>query len=78
MDDGRPQLEFAVHDSGIGLSPAGISKLFRSFSQADSSTTRKYGGTGRGLAISKRLLIVDDNATNRKILSLQTGRWGML
>ena len=78
VDDGRPQLEFAVHDSGIGLSPAGISKLFRSFSQADSSTTRKYGGTGRGLAISKRLLIVDDNATNRKILSLQTGRWGML
>jgi signal transduction histidine kinase/DNA-binding response OmpR family regulator len=130
VDDGRPQLEFAVRDSGIGLSPAGISKLFQSFSQADSSTTRKYGGTGLGLAISKRLaelmggtmwvesegaghgstfrftiaapvadlpatsrrdfsgeqpdlagkrlLIVDDNATNRKILSLQTGRWGML
>ncbi|MCZ4315453.1 GAF domain-containing protein [Comamonadaceae bacterium G21597-S1] len=128
-NDGRPQLEFAVRDSGIGLSPAGISKLFQSFSQADSSTTRKYGGTGLGLAISKRLaelmggtmwvesegaghgstfrftiaapvaelppasrrdfsgeqpdlagkgiLIVDDNATNRKILSLQTGRWGL-
>ncbi len=129
VDDGRPQLEFAVRESGIGLSPVGISKLFKSFSQADSSTTRKYGGTGLGLAISKRLaelmggtmwvesegagqgstfrftiaapvaqlppasrhdysgeqpdltgkrlLIVDDNATNRKILSLQTGRWGM-
>ncbi len=123
------QLEFAVRDSGIGLSAAGIGKLFQSFSQADSSTTRKYGGTGLGLAISKRLaelmggamwvqsdgpgtgstfrftiaapvaelqrierrdysgqqpglvgkrlLVVDDNATNRKILSLQTGRWGM-
>jgi signal transduction histidine kinase/DNA-binding response OmpR family regulator/putative methionine-R-sulfoxide reductase with GAF domain len=131
MDNGRPQIEFAVRDTGIGLSPAGIGKLFQSFSQADSSTTRKYGGTGLGLAISKRLaelmggtmwvesagpghgstfrftiaaplaempqatarrsfageqpalagkrlLIVDDNATNRKILSLQTARWGML
>ena len=127
--DGVPQLEFAVRDTGIGLSEAGIGKLFQSFSQADSSTTRKYGGTGLGLAISKRLaelmggtmwvesagpgtgstfrftiratkaelpqgarrsfkdkppelagkrlLIVDDNATNRKILSLQAGRWGL-
>ncbi len=124
-----PQLEFAVRDTGIGLSEAGIAKLFQSFSQADSSTTRKYGGTGLGLAISKRLaelmggtmwvesqgpghgstfrftldapvaeappsarrimaseqpalagkrlLVVDDNATNRKILTLQTARWGL-
>jgi GAF domain-containing protein/CheY-like chemotaxis protein len=130
VNGGEAQLEFAVRDTGIGLSEAGKAKLFQSFSQADSSTTRKYGGTGLGLAISKklaelmggtmwvesagpgtgstfrftlrapraelaqgtrrsfigeqpqlagkRLLIVDDNATNRRILSLQTTRWGML
>ncbi len=123
------ELQFAVRDTGIGLSDAGKSRLFQKFSQADSSTTRKYGGTGLGLAISrrlaelmggrmwaesdgpgrgavfsftikaplaelptsrrrefagtqpelldKRLLIVDDNATNRRILSLQAGKWGM-
>jgi len=123
------QLHFCVRDTGIGLSPQGMSRLFQSFSQADSSTTRKYGGTGLGLAISrrlvelmggrmwaesagvgagasfhftlalpavaapaarsalagpqpalhgKRLLVVDDNATNRRVLALQTARWGML
>ena len=126
---GRVKLTFAVRDTGIGLTPAGMSRLFQSFSQADSSTTRKYGGTGLGLAISKRLaelmggtmwvesegagtgstffftievptaqlpasrrrdfigvqvelngrrvLIVDDNATNRCVLALQTAKWGM-
>ena len=48
-------LHFTVKDSGIGLTPEGMVRLFRSFSQADSSTTRKYGGTGLGLVISKRL-----------------------
>ena len=128
-DPGDSLLEFAVRDTGIGLTESGIGKLFQSFSQADSSTTRKYGGTGLGLAISKRLaelmggtmwvesagpgsgstfrfriraplaelpqdrrrsfigeqpalagkrlLVVDDNATNRKILTLQTARWGI-
>ena len=127
-EDGQIDLNFAVRDTGIGLTEAGMSRLFQSFSQADSSTTRKYGGTGLGLAISKRLaelmggtmsaesegegkgsifrctvraepttlplvearqlagrqdkiegkrmLVVDDNATNRKILSLQTSKWG--
>jgi signal transduction histidine kinase/CheY-like chemotaxis protein len=127
-EDGMQKLEFAVRDTGIGLTKSGMSRLFQSFSQADSSTTRKYGGTGLGLAISKRLaelmggtmwatsdgagkgstfhftlaahpaslptararsligeqseltgkriLVVDDNATNRKILALQTGKWG--
>ena len=122
-------LVFSVRDTGIGLTPDGMSRLFQSFSQADSSTTRKYGGTGLGLAISRRLaemmggamwaeskgpgqgsvftftisvpvadlpapkrrdisgiqpqlkdrrlLIVDDNATNRRILNMQTGKWGM-
>ena len=126
---GDVELTFTIRDTGIGLSPSGMTRLFQSFSQADSSTTRKYGGTGLGLAISKRLaelmggkmwatsdglgkgssfiftirvptavlptetrpdyvgtqrelkdrrlLIVDDNATNRKVLGLQAARWGM-
>ena len=49
------ELHFAVKDSGIGLTPEGMGKLFQSFSQADSDTTRKYGGTGLGLVISKKL-----------------------
>ena len=124
------ELEFEVHDTGIGLTAKGMQRLFQSFSQADSSTTRKYGGTGLGLAISKRLaelmggtmwavsdgagkgstfhatlrakktdlpnkqtrnligmqtelkgkrlLVVDDNETNRRILELQTGKWGSI
>ncbi|AMC36226.1 response regulator [Janthinobacterium sp. B9-8] len=46
---------FAVQDTGIGLNSEQISKLFQSFQQADSSTTRKYGGTGLGLVIAKKL-----------------------
>ncbi len=122
-------LEFAVHDTGIGITPAQQARLFQSFSQADASTARKYGGTGLGLAISRRLaemmggtmwvesvkgegstfhftiatealatplrtrrdletaqpllnekraLIVDDNATNRRILVTYLRNWGML
>ncbi|KUJ73131.1 GAF domain-containing protein [Ruegeria profundi] len=128
QEDGYVSVEFAVRDTGIGLTEQGMGRLFQSFSQADSSTTRKYGGTGLGLAISKRLaelmggtmtaesegvgkgstfrfsvlakpatlpktemrnltgpqnelvgkrlLLVDDNETNLKILSLQTEKWG--
>ena len=124
------ELNFAVRDTGIGLSAEGMARLFQSFSQADSSTTRKYGGTGLGLAISRqlaelmggrmwatsegigkgstfhftiraplaelpaqnrrefigtqpelqgrRVLVVDDNATNRRVLELQTSKWGMV
>ncbi len=126
-EDLECQLQFSVRDTGIGIAPDRLTRLFQNFSQADVSTTRNYGGTGLGLAISKRLvelmggtmsveskpqqgstfifmlpmrvaqdlpqqqptgrqpqlaelrlLIVDDNATNCRILSLQTGKWGML
>ena len=116
----------AVSDTGIGIPPDRLDKLFQSFTQVDASTSRRYGGTGLGLAISRRLaelmegtawatstgvagegstfhvtveagttdmtptalrrdgsfegrraLVVDDNETNRRLMTALLGAWGM-
>jgi signal transduction histidine kinase/CheY-like chemotaxis protein len=118
-------LRYSVRDTGVGVPASKQEQIFRAFSQADGSTTRKYGGTGLGLTISKRLvemmggriwldsqpdcgatffftvnvlpgtgqiveepadrkslrgvrvLVVDDNATNRRLLADRLRGWGM-
>jgi GAF domain-containing protein/CheY-like chemotaxis protein/anti-sigma regulatory factor (Ser/Thr protein kinase) len=53
--DGQDSMMFRVGDTGIGMSPEQLTRLFEAFSQADAATTRRYGGTGLGLALSRRL-----------------------
>ena len=122
--DNKIKLQFALRDTGIGIEKEKLNRIFDAFSQADLSTTRRFGGTGLGLSISaqlvemmggeisvksqlgkgstftftiefgkqraqpvafshdvdlsgKKILIVDDNASNREILCQQTSTWGI-
>ncbi|MGM0623223.1 MAG: nitrate- and nitrite sensing domain-containing protein [Campylobacterota bacterium] len=55
-DDNKVRIEFSVQDNGIGMTPDQQEKVFEAFGQADSSITRKYGGTGLGLTISRQYI----------------------
>lgn len=60
-DKNKMVYEFSIRDTGIGVDPNNLKKIFHAFDQEDASTTRKYGGTGLGLTISNRLLQLMDS-----------------
>ena len=55
VGNGHDMVELTVADTGIGMTPEQLAKLFQEFSQAEASTAKKYGGTGLGLAITRKL-----------------------
>ena len=55
LDDGRVRFDFAVTDSGAGIAPDDLARLFQPFTQVDASSTRRFGGTGLGLTIARRM-----------------------
>lgn len=59
--DGEASFQFEVRDTGIGIKPEKLDKIFEAFSQADNSVTKKYGGTGLGLTISNKILGLMDS-----------------
>ncbi len=66
LNDDNVRLLFEITDTGIGISPEKLSKLFTPFTQADSSITRDFGGTGLGLTISKNIVEMMDGEINVK------------
>ncbi|MBI2754684.1 MAG: response regulator [Betaproteobacteria bacterium] len=68
---GGDVLRFQVSDSGIGMTPGQMANLFQAFAQADASTTRKYGGTGLGLALTRRFC---QNMAGDVTVSSQVGK----
>jgi CheY-like chemotaxis protein len=72
---GQYRIRVSVRDSGIGIPPDKLSRLFQPFSQVDASSNRRFGGSGLGLAISRRL-VAEDNPVNQTVVKLVLQRLG--